>query len=271
MQRLSLIRTRSIPRTVYYIVFDNPIHHAYSNSGILYKNTTGDSPRRADARLGSAHAPSYRECRQIEAVNATQYCQGVPSKNKSCLNKEKENTGVRFNEPATNLAIRHTMTNSSREQQHCCCSNNSGIATDRAAAAAAAAALCKHINLTSRLSNKHAYFYTGKKKEKKKKKNSPPRFELRTPRAQRQRSTCYSALFLVYTGRDWYVYIRTNRRMVYFDKKTKTAPAAGRRREHGRGRLRQSRERRARCTSSKHDTDWWTSSRARALTSQNLV
>ena len=40
----------------------------------------GASPRGASARLGSAHARNYRGCRQIEAVNATQYCQGVPSK-----------------------------------------------------------------------------------------------------------------------------------------------------------------------------------------------
>ena len=45
-------------------------------------------------------------------------------KNKSPLNEEKENTGIRFNEPATNLNIRHTMTNRSRKQQHCCSSNN---------------------------------------------------------------------------------------------------------------------------------------------------
>ena len=33
--------------------------------------TTGDSPRRVDARLGSAYARNYQGCRQIEAVNAT--------------------------------------------------------------------------------------------------------------------------------------------------------------------------------------------------------
>ena len=41
----------------------------------------------------------------------------ITIKDKSCLNEEKENTGTRFNEPATNLAIRHTMTNSSSKQQ----------------------------------------------------------------------------------------------------------------------------------------------------------
>ena len=38
-------------------------------------------------------------------------------KNTSCLNEEKENTGIRFNEPAANFVIRHTMTNSSSKQQ----------------------------------------------------------------------------------------------------------------------------------------------------------
>ena len=46
-------------------------------------------------------------------------------KNISRLNEEKGNTGIRFKEPATNLTIRHTMTNS-RKQQHCC--NNASIA-----------------------------------------------------------------------------------------------------------------------------------------------
>ena len=51
-------------------------------------------------------------------------------KKKSRLNEEEENTGIRFfDEPAPNLAIRHTMTSSSRKQRHCCCSNNSTIAT----------------------------------------------------------------------------------------------------------------------------------------------
>ena len=116
--------------------------------------TRGDSPRRAGAGLGSVHARNYRGCRQIEAVNATQYCQGVPS-NKSRLNEEKENTGIRFDEPATTLAIRHTMTNSSGKQQHCCCSNNSSTTTRRAVPAAEAAALCMHIKRTPRLLRRH--------------------------------------------------------------------------------------------------------------------
>ena len=116
--------------------------------------------RRADARLGSAHARNCRGCRQIEAVNTTQYCHGVPSKIDRVSIKRNKNTGIRFNEPATNLAIQHTMTNSSRKQQHCCqaASNNNSIATHRAAtaaAAAAAAALCMHIKLTFRLLRRH--------------------------------------------------------------------------------------------------------------------
>ena len=37
-------------------------------------------------------------------------------KNKSCSEEEEENTGIRFNEPATIFVIRHTMTNSSSIQ-----------------------------------------------------------------------------------------------------------------------------------------------------------
>ena len=39
-------------------------------------------------------------------------------KNRLRLNEEKESTAIRFNQPATNLAIRHTTTNSSRKQQY---------------------------------------------------------------------------------------------------------------------------------------------------------
>ena len=67
------------------------------------------------------------------------------TKNKTRLNEEKKNTGLRFNEPATHLTMRQTTTNSSRKQQHCCRSNVN-IATHKAAATpAAAAALCIHI------------------------------------------------------------------------------------------------------------------------------
>ena len=49
------------------------------------------------------------------------------------------------------------------------------------------------------------------------------------------------------SGRDLSMFIRIkNRRLGYFDQKSKTSPADGRRREHGHGCPRQSRERRAR-------------------------
>ena len=60
---------------------------------------------------------------------------------------------------------------------------------------------------------------------------------------------------------DVYLYVRIH--TGNFEEKTKTALLPRRQREHGRGRPRQSRERRARWgTSSKHHTEWWTSSRA---------
>ena len=60
----------------------------------------------------------------------------------------------------------------------------------------------------------------------------------------------------------WYVPIRTNRRLDIWTTKTKTEPVAGRR-EHGRSRPRQSRERRTRLgLSSKHHTESGTSTRA---------
>ena len=89
--------------------------------------TRGASPWRDDARLGSAHACNYRGCRQIEAVNATVSPEGLIT-NKTCLNEERENTGIRFNEPTANFTIVHMMANSSR------CSNTSSTAAHRAAA-----------------------------------------------------------------------------------------------------------------------------------------
>ena len=43
----------------------------YDAMFIFIRGTGGASPRRADARLGSAHARNDRGCRRIEAVNAT--------------------------------------------------------------------------------------------------------------------------------------------------------------------------------------------------------
>ena len=87
-----------------------------------------DSPWRAGARLGSAHARNYRGCRQIETVNATQYCQGVHFK-KSRLNRERKPLGSDsmnqhqfFGHPAHD-------DEQQQEAEHCCCSNNSSVAT----------------------------------------------------------------------------------------------------------------------------------------------
>ena len=136
-------------------------------------HTRGASPRRADARLGFAHARNYPGYRQIDAVNATVLSIAKGSiKNKSSLNAEKEKAGIKLNEPANKwpsgtrcrtpaARIRST---AALQQQH------SSTATHRAAAAAAAAAaaLCMHIKLTSRLLRWHlnhhrTYFYTGNK------------------------------------------------------------------------------------------------------------
>ena len=72
---------------------------------------------------------------------------------------------------------------------------------------------------------------------------------------------------------DWYVSIRTNRCLGKSDKKTKKAPAAGRRRVHGLGRYLQGREGRARWkhVQQSQRTKRWASSRSRAFTAQNLV
>ena len=76
-----------------------------------------------------------------------------------------------------------------------------------------------------------------------------------------------SNLICVQTDMDLFVRIETwGNRNSYFDQKPKTAPIPGRRREHGRGRPRQSRERRAkRGATSKQHTEWWTLPRARAF------
>ena len=83
---------------------------------------------------------------QIEAVNATILPRGTVKIN--VFKEEEEHTGIKFTEPATNLAVRQTIMNSSSCSSSSCSTNNS-IATHRAAAAAAAAAapaaaLCKH-------------------------------------------------------------------------------------------------------------------------------
>ena len=77
--------------------------------------TTGASPRRADARLGVVHARIYGGC--IVGTRGRTYVLPSGSSLKLWLKKEKETTGTRFNEPGTNLAIRHMMMSSSQQLQ----------------------------------------------------------------------------------------------------------------------------------------------------------
>ena len=74
-------------------------------------------------------------------------------------------------------------------------------------------------------------------------KKGPSKFEPLTLRLHGQLLTCYptTKVGLSYIDRDWYVSVRTNRRLDRLTK-TKTEPVAGRRREHDRGRPRQSRD-----------------------------
>ena len=58
------------------------------------------------------------------------------------------------------------------------------------------------------------------------KKKSPS--EIRTnPELEGQAPTCYPTLVLVYIDRDWYISIRTNRRLRYLDQKQKQHPLPG--------------------------------------------
>ena len=60
----------------------------------------------------AGHVRNYRRFRHIKAVKASEYCQRMPSIRDRVIPKTNK-TGARFNEPATNLAFWHTMTNSS--------------------------------------------------------------------------------------------------------------------------------------------------------------
>ena len=72
----------------------------------IVRGIMGALPWRADALLGSAHTRNCRRCTTIVPgiseykPSVRQYCQGV---HESCLNEEKENTGIRFNESSTNF------------------------------------------------------------------------------------------------------------------------------------------------------------------------
>ena len=124
----------------------------------------------------------------------------------------------------------------------------------------------------------HTVPYKNRKKKKKnvtktKEKASTPGFEPSTSFSKGLQSILHLNHPFPYENiSDWYLSIRTNTHVGNFDENTKTAPFRGRLREHGRGRPRQSRARRALwSTSSKHHTEWWTSSWVSAVTAQTLV
>ena len=68
-------------------------------------------------------------------------------KNKSCSEEEEENTGIRFNEPATFFSIPHKMTNSSssKQQQQQQQQQQQATPVYPYIASAEAAVLCIHI------------------------------------------------------------------------------------------------------------------------------
>ena len=240
----------------------------------------------------------------------------VYTENKSCLNEEKENNGIRYNEPrqqfchpahvdeqqqqaeaaaATSveqhtteqqqqqqqkymagvkcILVRHAaaysiITNSIYQVQVFCCETTHGlyvtkretttVITTHRAAAAAAAALCMHVEQTFRLLRRHLnhhrtkyIFYTLEQKRgkchTKKKKNTIMPDSIHGRRGQRDSNLRVHLLRFVHDNChiNTYLYGRIH---VWKknDKKTKTAPAAGRRREHGPGRYSQGREGRAR-------------------------
>ena len=96
-------------------------------------------------------------------------------------------------------------------------------------------------------------FYTGtKKKVIPETKKSRVGLEYQKPSSKWQQPTCSPTYckFVRDNFSDWYVFIRTNRRLGKNGEKTKKAPVVGRRREHGLGRYLQGREGRARWSTS---------------------
>ena len=196
------------------------------------------SPRRADARLISAHARNYRGCRPIEVASAKQYCQGVHEQYFALERTERDHWDqIRWTSTFYGYAAHD---DELQQQQHS--NTQSGIA-------AVAAALCMHMKLTSRLLRPHlhhhrTYCYTGNNihgaNEEKKRKMAHNKNDMRylnhRPWASSDRDLpdipLYS--FLVYVDRGWCVPIRRSRRLAYLDQETKTVPLPGRRREHGR-------------------------------------
>ena len=108
-----------------------------------------------------------------------------------------------------------------------------------------------YIKLTCRLLLRHfnhhrwSYiFYTGtKKKVIPETKKSRVGLEYQKPSSKWQQPTCSPTYckFVRDNFSDWYVFIRTNRRLGKNGEKTKKAPVVGRRREHGLGRYLQGR------------------------------
>ena len=128
-------------------------------------------------------------------------------KNKSRSNEEKENTGIRFSEPAKKLGIRQTMTNSS-----CCCSNNSSIATQSSSSGGGSSNQYAYktdfsIAQTTPQSSSYTFLHWNKNREYHTQ-GHHAEFEPWTPRSERQQHTCYPTLFIVYNvDRDWYISI----------------------------------------------------------------
>ena len=97
----------------------------------LYSITRGASPRRDDARLGSAHARNYRGMmpvihEEIEAVNAIVLPRGTLKI--IVLNEERKHWNQMLWTTATIFAVRHAITNNSSS-----CSNST-IASHKAVA-----------------------------------------------------------------------------------------------------------------------------------------
>ena len=170
------------------------------------------SRSRADTRLGSAHARNYRG--SIFAIRGRKCDTGVlPSGtilNKSLLNEEKENAGVRFNGPTTIWPSAHDDYERCSDKQ----SNASIRSSDTT------------VIIVQNFALEHTWTRT-------KQKTLTHTSDIRTTAADGTASAISLLLqLLAYTSRDWYVSVRKNKHMGYVDIKTKTEPAAGRRNEH---------------------------------------
>ena len=164
------------------------------------------------------------------------------------MSEEKENTGIRSNEPANKFG---RPAHDDKQQQEAAAlllqqqqysntqSNSSSNGSSSSSSSSSTLYAYKtdfSIAQTTRQSSSYIFLHWNKKKVKTAhKKKRHPRFEPRTTWPQIQRSTCYPTLFLVYIARDWYVSIRTNRGSGYFGKRNENST---RRRETTRAWLR---------------------------------